>query len=112
MTHYGWRNEYFSAFPNAVAIRPVDGPDVTIIPWFNIFFFVALMAAILFIRAMWLQFRERSVDPLLDAAGHQFDESAGRGVRAKGQDQPLVGTWRDQGQAVERPIRRRGSRCF
>jgi len=27
MTHYGWRNEYFSAFPNAIAIRPVEGPE-------------------------------------------------------------------------------------
>lgn len=36
VTHYGWRNEYLSAFPNAIAIRPVSGPNVTIIPWFNI----------------------------------------------------------------------------
>ena len=84
MTHYGWRNEYFSAFPNAVAIRPIDNPNVTIIPWFNIFFFIALMAAILFIRAMWLQFRERSVDPLLDAAEHQFDEMQAEVSEQKG----------------------------
>ncbi len=64
MTHYGWRNELISIFPpNAVAIKPVDGPDVRIIPpWFNIFFFVFLIIAVLFIRAMWRQFRERSID--------------------------------------------------
>lgn len=66
MTHYGWRLELFSAFPNAVAIKPVASPDVTIIPWFNIFFFVVLIALVLFIRAMWLQFRERTIDPALD----------------------------------------------
>ena len=97
MTHYGWRNEYFSAFPNAVAIRPIDNPNVTIIPWFNIFFFIALMAAILFIRAMWLQFRERSVDPLLDAAEHQFDEMQAEVSEQKGKISRWFGTWRDKG---------------
>jgi len=94
MTHYGWRNEYFSAFPNAIAIRPVENPNVTIIPWFNIAFFIFLMVAILFIRAMWRQFRERSVDPLLDAAGHQIDEvQAGVSAR-KGRISRWIGSWR------------------
>ncbi|PIE08760.1 MAG: hypothetical protein CSA74_00895 [Rhodobacterales bacterium] len=66
MTHYGWRAELFSAFPNAVAIRPVDGPNPTIIPWFNIGFFAVLIVLLLFIRAMWLQFRERTIDPALE----------------------------------------------
>ena len=96
ITHYGWRNEYFSAFPNAVAIRPVDDPNATIIPWFNIFFFIFLMAAILFIRAMWRQFRERSVDPLLDAAGHQIDEVQADVAERKGRISRWLGTWRDK----------------
>lgn len=66
MTHYGWRLELFSAFPNAVAIKPVASPDVTIIPWFNIAFFVILAGLILFLRAMWMQFRERTIDPALE----------------------------------------------
>lgn len=94
VTHYGWRNEYISAFPNAVAIRPIDGPDVQIIPWFNIFFFVFLMAAITFIRAMWQQFRERSVDPLLDAAGEQYDEVQAEVAERKGRVSRWLGTWR------------------
>lgn len=74
MTHYGWRNEYVSAFPNAISIRPVDGPNPMIIPWFNIGFFIVLGFLIGMVRAMWRQFRERSVDPLLDSAGDQYDE--------------------------------------
>lgn len=66
VTHYGWRLELFSSFPNAVAIKPVASPDVTIIPWFNIIFFVVVIAALLFLRAMWLQFRERTIDPALE----------------------------------------------
>ena len=97
MTHYGWRNEYFSAFPNAVAIRPVASPNVTIIPWFNIFFFIFLMAAIVFLRAMWRQFRERSVDPLLDAAGHELDEVQASMAERKGRVSRWFDTWRDKG---------------
>ncbi len=102
VTHYGWRNEYFSAFPNAVGIRPVASPDVTIIPWFNIFFFIFLMAALLFIRAMWRQFRERSVDPLLDAAGDQMDEVQAGVAERKGRVSRWLGTWRDKNR--NRPI--------
>jgi hypothetical protein len=96
MTHYGWCNEYLSAFPNAIAIRPVDSPDVRIIPWFNIFFFVFLMIAIVFIRAMWRQFRERSVDPLLDAAGDQIDEVQAGVAERKGRMSRWLGTWRNK----------------
>ena len=73
MTHYGWRNEYLSAFPNAIAIRPVASPNETVIPWFNIFFFVFLIVAIGTVRAMWFQFRERMVDPAMDRVGDQMD---------------------------------------
>ena len=74
ITHYGWRNRFLSIYPNAVNIRAVDGPDVRIIPWFNIFFFVFLGLAALFVRAAWLQFRERMMDPALDKAGDRWDE--------------------------------------
>ena len=94
MTHYGWRNEYFSAFPNAIAIRPVEGPDVRIIPWFNIFFFGFLIAAIVFICAMWMQFRERSIDPLLDSAEHHFDEATADIAEQKGRLTRWLGSWK------------------
>ena len=102
MTHYGWRNEYISAFPNAIAIKPVDTPNPTIIPWFNIIFFIFVMAALLFIRAMWRQFRERSVDPLLDAAGDQYDEVQAGVAERKGRLSRWLGTWRDKNK--NRPI--------
>lgn len=96
ITHYGWRNEYISAFPNAIAIRPVAGPDVTIIPWFNIFFFVALMGAIVFVRALWQQFRERTVDPLIDSAGHRVDEVQAGVAKRRGRMTSWMDTWRNK----------------
>ncbi len=74
ITHYGWRNRFLSIYPNAVDIRPVEGPDVRIVPWFNIFFFVFLGLSILFLRAAWAQFRERMMDPALEKAGDRWDE--------------------------------------
>jgi hypothetical protein len=97
MTHYGWRNEYFSAFPNAIAIRPIDGPNAVIVPWFNIFFFIFLMAGLLFVRAMWRQVRERSVDPLLDAAGGQMDEVQASVAERKGRMSRWMDPWRSKG---------------
>ena len=85
VTHYGWRNEMLSTFPNAMSIRPVAGPDVRIIPWFNIIFFVVAGLLILFLRRIWLQFRERTLDPMLDDMGvawsgveDRADAAAGR----------------------------------
>lgn len=74
ITHYGWRIRWASIYPNAIGLRRVDGPDVQIIPWFNIFFFIFLMVAIGMIRAMWRQFRERTIDPALDNAGDTLDQ--------------------------------------
>ena len=54
ITHYGWRIPLFSAFPNAVSITPVEGPDVTLIPWVNIILLVVLLFVIVMIRKMWL----------------------------------------------------------
>lgn len=94
VTHYGWRVRWASIYPNAVGVRTVSGPDVTIIPWFNIVFFIFLMVALLFVRAMWRQFRERSVDPLLDAAGDQFDEVQAEVAERKGRFSRWLGRWR------------------
>ena len=91
ITHYGWRVRWASIYPNAVSIRPVAGPDVNIIPWFNIFFFVFLGLAALFVRAMWRQFMERSVDPLIDKAEHQIDEVQAGVARGRGRIARWIG---------------------
>ena len=33
MTHYGWRSNLFSSYPNALSIQRVEGPDVRLFPW-------------------------------------------------------------------------------
>ncbi len=63
--HYGWRNEFFSIYPNAVTIWAVEGPDVQIIPWVKIVILILLAALFWAIRARWKRFwrgRGESVD--------------------------------------------------
>jgi hypothetical protein len=94
ITHYGWRNKYLTIFPNAIGIRKVDGPDVTVIPWFNIFFFAFLLFAFGMIRAMWRQFRERSIDPALQDAGESWDAVGDHVNERKGRISRWLNTWR------------------
>lgn len=88
ITHYGWRNELLSIFPNAVSIKAVAGPDVRIIPWVNIVLLTVMVLILLTIRAMWLQFKERSIDPVLEDVEEAWDDveeaADAAGSRAKG----------------------------
>ena len=94
MTHYGWRNRFFTIYPNAVSLRPASGPDEQIIPYFNIGFFAFLIFAWLFLRAMWAQFRERSLDPALDKASNTWDEVEANVSERKSRIGRWLDTWR------------------
>jgi len=96
ITHYGWRNRFMTIFPNAIGIRPVAGPDVIVIPWFNIFFFVFIGAAYLFARAMWMQFRERSIDPTLARAGDVIDRADAHFDDTRGRFRRWLDSWRQK----------------
>jgi len=96
ITHYGWRNRFFTIYPNAIAIRPVDGPNVTIIPWFNIFFFALLIFAYFLSRAMWRQFRERKIDPVLDDVSDAYAAVEDRVQEKRGRLTRWLDTWRSR----------------
>ncbi|MFV0493059.1 MAG: DUF1523 family protein [Pseudorhodobacter sp.] len=72
--HYGWRNEFFTIFPNAVSLWEVEGPDTRIIPWINIIILTSLAGLIFLVWRMWAQFRERTIDPAMDRIGDTMDE--------------------------------------
>ena len=73
--HYGWRSPFLSIYPNAISIKPVDGPDVRLIPWFNIVFLIILFACFWAVRVRWIRFREARIDPITDDIGDGFDEA-------------------------------------
>lgn len=85
ITHYGWRNEYWTIFPNAVGLKKLDGPDVTIIPWLNILILSVFFAFVWAIWVRWRRFRAKRIDPVIediedswDAAGDSIAEKRGR----------------------------------
>ncbi len=84
VTHYGWRNQLFTIFPNAVALRQVAGPDVTIIPWVNIVLLALMLGAVFMVRRMWLQFRERTIEPAVIDVQEGIDD-LGSGARGLGE---------------------------
>lgn len=73
VTHYGWRSEYLSIYPNAVKLRAIDGPEVTIIPWLNIIILGMLALFVGWVWRIWTRFKEDRIEPLMDDAGEFID---------------------------------------
>jgi len=94
--HYGWRIPFLTIYPNATAIWPVAGPDVRIIPWFNIMFFLFLAVAWGFLRAVWRQFRQRTVDPALTRVDQTWDGIEAGVTTQKGRIGRWLDTWRSK----------------
>ena len=86
--HYGWRNVYWSIFPNAISIRQVDGPDAAKgIPWLNIVILVLFAALVWAVYVRWRRFRMARIDPTLEAIEDNMAEQSGAFRR-------WLGTWR------------------
>ena len=100
VAHYGWRIRWASIYPNAVSIRTIEVPegqspeDYRPFPWVNLIIYAMLIAGLLFLRAMWRQFRERTVDPLADKVGDQYDHVSADLSERKGRVSRWLGTWR------------------
>ncbi len=74
VTHYGWRLKLFSIFPNAITIRPVAGPDVFLIPWFNIIFLSLLVLLIYIVWRLMRRFKRQNIDPVLEDIDDMMDD--------------------------------------
>lgn len=70
---YGWRNQFFSIFPNAVKLTPVPGPDASIFPWFNVVFMTLFAGLLGYIWLLWSRFHKRRIEPVLEDMGEAFD---------------------------------------
>jgi hypothetical protein len=92
--HYGWRNEFFTIFPNAVSVRPATGPEEQLIPWLNIVILTLLAAFALFLWRVWAQFRERTLDPVLDSVSDTFDAVGDRAAEKRGRLTRWLDSWR------------------
>jgi hypothetical protein len=88
--HYGWRSELLSIFPNAVSLRAVSGPDVLIIPYFNIGLLIVLAAITLYLRRKWQAFVARRIEPMVADVQEAWD---GVEHRAEGAASGAKGIW-------------------
>jgi hypothetical protein len=100
ITHYGWRIQYFNIYPNAVAVRAVEGPDVFLVPWLNIVILLVLAGLVFLFWRMAVQFRERVIDPAtdrvaqtLDAVDARTDAARDHAVGVWGRFRAWLGTW-------------------
>lgn len=73
LTHYGWRNEFYSIFPNAVGIRATDDPSATLIPWLNIIILVILAGLCLGLFRMSQWFKRSKIDPITESVSETWD---------------------------------------
>lgn len=65
VTHYGWRSEFLTIYPNAVALRPAEGPEERLIPWLNLVILAILAALAFWVWRMLAQFHERVIEPAI-----------------------------------------------
>ena len=74
VTHYGWRIRLFSIFPNATKVKQVSGPDVFLMPWFNIVFLGAVFFCLFCIWRIVRRWKKKNVDPITDKIGEELDD--------------------------------------
>ena len=72
--HYGWRNKFFSIFPNATKVKEVKGPDVFLIPWFNIVFLGIIFLFLFWIWRLIRRWKTKNVDPITDKIGDELED--------------------------------------
>jgi len=95
--YYGWRIPAFTIFPNAVTIRSIDDPDMTLIPWLNICILLFLFAVFWAIRVRWLRFRRARIDPVFEDVGDSWEAAGDQIAERRGRMSRWFGTWRKKG---------------
>ena len=87
LKHYGWRNELFSIYPNAVSLRVLDGPNASKgIPFVSIIVLTLFLALVYAVWVRWRRFRDARVNPALERMEEDLSARQGR----------LAAWWRDR----------------
>ncbi|WP_319824892.1 DUF1523 family protein [Thalassovita sp.] len=94
--HYGWRNEFMTIFPNAVSVRPVDSPDVTIIPWLNIVILTVFAAIVWAIWVRWRRFRAARIDPMIEDIEDSWDAASDNIAEKRGRLRRWLDSWKSK----------------
>jgi len=81
--YYGWRSNLLSIFPNALSVSPATGPDMRVIPWFNMVVLAGLVAIVVAGRIAVRRFWRNRVDPMVARVSEGFGDAGDAGDAAK-----------------------------
>jgi len=56
----------------------VNGPDARLIPWTSITILILLAALVIWLWRVWMRFRRRRLEPMIDEMDADFDEARDR----------------------------------
>jgi hypothetical protein len=97
ITHYGWRNEVFTIYPNAISLKPHPGPDTPKpIPWVNIVILGTLALIISAFYVRWRRFRTNRIDPALEEIQDNFEAAGDAVSERRGRFRRWLNTWRSK----------------
>lgn len=93
--HYGWRSPFWTIYPNAISIKPIDGPDASKgIPFLNIFILTLFAMLVYSIWVRWRRFRMARIDPALEEIQDNWDAAGDAVNDRRGRISRWLGTWR------------------
>ncbi len=96
LTHYGWRNEFLSIFPNAVGVRATDEPEKRLIPYFNILILVILAGLGLGIYRLLQWFKRSRIDPITESVGETWEAVDDYADEQRGSFRAWLDTWKSK----------------
>lgn len=91
ITSYGWRLPWLTAYPNAISVTPVAGPDDQPRNWPAVIISLVLLVILLTFWRMWQQFRERSIDPVVARVDEVWDDVGAEAHEARGRFRRWLG---------------------
>lgn len=98
ITAYGWRIPWLTAYPNAISIDTLASADERPRNWGAMVICAVLLLLLALIWRMWAQFRERTIDPAIDAVDDGWDRATERvsseAAEARGRVSGWWNTWK------------------
>ncbi len=96
VTYFGWRNLFFTIFPNAISITPVDGPDDKPFNWFTTLFLIVFGGSVGYGYYRWRRFRRNRITPALEGVGDNFSAAGEAFSQKRGRFQAWLDTWKSK----------------
>ncbi|KPQ23912.1 MULTISPECIES: DUF1523 family protein [unclassified Halomonas] len=92
--YFGWRSIFFSIFPNAISITPVDGPEEKPFNWFTTLFLITLGTASGYGYYRWRRFRRERLSPVFEEVGDNLNAAGDAFSRKRNRFQAWLDTWK------------------